>query len=671
MRFLAGHYYWDNDNPAIITCRALGYETGSLYTYGTDASLDVLPVVTGYRKCHPPNQDLPEDSATNPLPPSILECESHPGEWHANGHNGDDGTPASPTDFDCEHCTASGDVNTEHNLNSIDSPPAGSGRTSDCTHAIDQGAMCYNPGTQGQTKCHTHTGAGQNGAECDDWHGCDGGCIKCSGCSFGCSSTDTEHQQDLIFGCVQFATTQCTYDVTHMEEPSFAAALRIFIECSLVDPQPEGYCMGSLASAAYLSNQDVCQGPGGAETGASNSNIGFHVRIPFRCNVPGSYNFRYHADFGSGAFIGVDGAEHTPGNTWGHLTLSNQALTLGDHEFEALGFEDCCDGHSELEVHLPGDHCHSVWRVVVSGETQCLQQTGLTGAVLGAACGPPADVGGSAAQCEDDCDWIDRRYGGGCDLIAANGWESYCSELADASGVTASQACSVTCGTDRTHCAEYDNCWDQQDTCQNGGTCVDGIGSYTCDCLPEVGFYGYACELPLPPLPDGYDYTYDVVGCSNPAHCGTFVVVQARCTSGNYYCPGGDYARPGWTDATRCDGVPTYQSGGPGGPVLYRYYNSYSDHGTQWRVGSSDVLNDCIGSGADLRSDLNPGRPGGAPDGSRVQRRGRVVRRRQRCARHHHRHRGRRQRYRRRRRALSRKVGWERARPAGGGACAQ
>ena len=359
----------------------------------------MLPVVTGYRKCHPPNQDLPEDSATNPLPLSILECESHPGEWHANGHNGDDGTPASPTDFDCEHCTASGDVNTEHNLNSIDSPPAGSGRTSDCTHAIDQGAMCYNPGTQGQTKCHTHTGAGQNGAECDDWHGCDGGCIKCSGCSFGCSSTDTEHQQDLIFGCVQFATTQCTYDVTNMEEPSFAAALRIFIECSLVDPQPEGYCMGSLASAAYLSNQDVCQGPGGAETGASNSNIGFHVRIPFRCNVPGSYNFRYHADFGSGAFIGVDGAEHTPGNTWGHLTLSNQALLLGDHEFEALGFEDCCDGHSELEVHLPGDTTSTPWRVVVSGETQCLQQTGLTGAVLGAACGPPADVGGSAAQC--------------------------------------------------------------------------------------------------------------------------------------------------------------------------------------------------------------------------------------------------------------------------------
>jgi hypothetical protein len=27
------------------------------------------------------------------------------------------------------------------------------------------------------------------------------------------------------------------------------------------------------------------------------------------------------------------------------------SLAAGEHEFESLGFEDCCDGHSELEVH--------------------------------------------------------------------------------------------------------------------------------------------------------------------------------------------------------------------------------------------------------------------------------------------------------------------------------
>jgi len=111
-------------------------------------------------------------------------------------------------------------------------------------------------------------------------------------------------------------------------------------------------------------------------------------------------------------------------------------------------------------------------------------------------------------------------------------------------------------------------------------------------------------------LPQGFAASYDVAGCSNPAHCGTFVAVQASCTSGRS-CPGGQYARPGWTDATQCDGVPTYQLGGPDGPVLYRAY--FGDDGTYWVVGPSDRLNDCVGSGYYLFSESNPGPAGGAP----------------------------------------------------------
>ena len=112
-----------------------------------------------------------------------------------------------------------------------------------------------------------------------------------------------------------------------------------------------------------------------------------------------------------------------------------------------------------------------------------------------------------------------------------------------------------------------------------------------------------------------------MTGCSDESHCGVFSRVPASCASGNF-CPGGRWAN-GNTDPTRCDGVPTYQAGGPGGPVLYRFYYSGS---TYWRVGPSGRLNDCNPSGDDycsldhdycsldyLGSDLNPGRPDGAP----------------------------------------------------------
>ena len=97
---------------------------------------------------------------------------------------------------------------------------------------------------------------------------------------------------------------------------------------------------------------------------------------------PGLYTFRMHADYGLGSFIGVDGAEHTPGNVWGHLQLQPSTLTAGDHEFESLGFEDCCDGAAELEVHLPCDAMASPWRIVSSGASDCLA----CGAVLEASC---------------------------------------------------------------------------------------------------------------------------------------------------------------------------------------------------------------------------------------------------------------------------------------------
>ena len=74
--------------------------------------------------------------------------------------------------------------------------------------------------------------------------------------------------------------------------------------------------------------------------------------------------------------------------------------------------------------------------------------------------------------------------------------------------------------------------------------------------------------------------------------------MPAQCTSGQDYCPGGQYAT-GYTDPTLCDGAPVYQKGGGGdgdAPVLYRQY--YADEVTTWVVSpGSTALTTCAGPG--------------------------------------------------------------------------
>merc|ERR1712224_876281 len=81
-----------------------------------------------------------------------------------------------------------------------------------------------------------------------------------------------------------------------------------------------------------------------------------------------------------------------------------RSRAAGEHEFEALGFDDCCDGFANIEVHLPCDSTASPWRIVQSGSLEggdmmngdlgrvdCLT----CGVVLDASCsGPITDPGG-------------------------------------------------------------------------------------------------------------------------------------------------------------------------------------------------------------------------------------------------------------------------------------
>ena len=45
--------------------------------------------------------------------------------------------------------------------------------------------------------------------------------------------------------------------------------------------------------------------------------------------MPGTYTFRQHSDYGTGAFVGVDGAE-VQAASWGHLNLDPQSLAAGE-----------------------------------------------------------------------------------------------------------------------------------------------------------------------------------------------------------------------------------------------------------------------------------------------------------------------------------------------------
>ena len=166
----------------------------------------------------------------------------------------------------------------------------------------------------------------------------------------------------VVFGCIDHWTTQCTYDVNAaaVGGDGYDEALAAFVACADVSPQPPGFCHVELDTARYLSNQRACQS-------TVSENIGFHTVIPFTVMEGGPYHFRFHVDYGLGGFIGIDGTDHHAGDIWGHVLFEDITLVAGEHYFESLGFEGCCDGHSELEVHIPCDLRTDPWRTVVTG----------------------------------------------------------------------------------------------------------------------------------------------------------------------------------------------------------------------------------------------------------------------------------------------------------------
>ena len=99
----------------------------------------------------------------------------------------------------------------------------------------------------------------------------------------------------------------------------------------------------------------------------------------------------------------------------------------------------------------------------------------------GPTCAGPPDPSQNAGQCcEDNPTWVDARYGYTCSELptatlhwSRSHFESYCSQSADAAGVTAADACPVAC---QSGCAlTFDDCCELSHQPNSDTTC-------TCTC---------------------------------------------------------------------------------------------------------------------------------------------------------------------------------------------
>ena len=185
--------------------------------------------------------------------------------------------------------------------------------------------------------------------------------------------------QMIVFGCILHETVRCGYNSNNAVD-DYAGARSAFDDCVTAsggDGSAWPYCSLQLEVAQGLNGGGSC--PGGGNNG-NNVGFGFHTIVPFTVACADTYHFRFHADYGRGGFIGVNddaqlsntqasSASGSATDIWGHVEVNDIPLSVGDHIFEGLGFEGCCDGAQEMDVRLP---VGSDWIRVTTGANDAL-----------------------------------------------------------------------------------------------------------------------------------------------------------------------------------------------------------------------------------------------------------------------------------------------------------
>jgi len=391
---------------------------------------------------------------------------------------------------------------------------------------------------------------------------CGGARVKYYG-AYGCGNTwDGKHVWTAYYACCapealgadctqdsQCLTGRCGegigfetryYDPTiHTPPQSVDATIDTFYSLARTNP---GYGYSALPSTDTFSNH--AGGPGRLTTSFAS-----HLRATFHAAQAGTWRFRLGPDYGLGGVLLVDRQE--PAHDQDHITHAWADLSLpltqqgihwgtdfthpdqyfegyvdlgaGDHEVEAFGFENCCDGDMKLEVMAPG----GTWQPISAlAHRYCAPPLG-----QGAACGQGSDC--TSGHCVD----------GVCCNEPCEGACMACSAVKKGGG--ADGACGpIASGLDPDNeCPDAGPChYPTLDGCNGAGACLalsPRPAGVLCNDYEDKYCAGDGTfHLPICDGAGACDYNAHILACSGHFNCYNQMSCYYECTA-NYMCASG------------------------------------------------------------------------------------------------------------------------------------